>query len=158
MTARVAGPLLGISLNGFFLYLGALRLVGVEPRTAITGVYYGLLGLTIAVVVWDHRARLASRLRAGAATAAVFGAASAALAAWFLASAAFLSDGTSASRLLAAQLVFWTIPTALLALSLSRRQLESALLTIAALGLLFVAIDAAALAADAGALGDRFSP
>jgi O-antigen ligase len=158
LTSGVAGPLLGISLNGFFLYLGALRLVDVAPRTPITGVYYGLLGFAIAVVVWDHRARLVSRVRAGAVTAAVFGAASATLAVWFLASAAFLSDGTSASRLLAAQLVFWTIPTALLALSLSRRQLEGALFTIAALGLLFVAIDAVALVADAGALGDRFSP
>jgi O-antigen ligase len=147
-----------VSLNGFFLYLGALAAVGIEPRTALTGAYFGLLGVTLLVLAWPRRGRIRARVDAGGRTAAVFIVSAGLLAAWFLASAAFLSDGTSVSRLLAAELVFWTIPTALLALSLSPRQLETALVTVVVLGLLFAAVDAGALVADFGALGDRFSP
>ena len=156
---RLAGPALAFSLSGFFVYLGALAAVGVEPRTTLTGAYYGLLGVALVALAWPGRDRVRARIEAGGATARVFLGCAGLLASWFLASAALLSDGTSLSRRLAALLLFWTIPSVLLALSLSRPQLERALWTLAALGLLLVAIDVLALLFDRGGdLGDRFSP
>jgi O-antigen ligase len=159
LRARLAGPALGFSLNGFFVYLGALAAVGIEPRTALTGAYYGLLGVALLALAWPGRRRIAARIDAGGRTAAVFAASAALLAAWFLASAALLSDGTAPSRRFAAQLLFWTVPSVLLALSLNQRQLVGALWTVAGLGLLFVLVDVVALLVPSGEdLGDRFSP
>ena len=156
---RLAGPALAFSLNGFFVYLGVLDLAGVAPRTATTGVYYGGLGAVLTVLVWANRQTLVAHARAGGRVLAVFALAAGALAVWFELNAALVSEG-SLSRRLAAQLLFWTVPTVLLALSLTRRQLEDALWAILALGLTFVAIDAVALAVDphGDPLGDRFSP
>ena len=121
--------------------------------------YYGALGAVLAVLVWANRETLVARLRGGGRALAVFALAAGALAVWFELNAAFLSEG-SLSRRLAAQLLFWTAPTVLLALALTRRQLVDALWTVCALGLAFVAIDLVALAVDPDAdpHGDRFSP
>ena len=156
---RLAGPALGFSLNGFFVYLGVLDVVGVAPRTATPGAYYGLLGAVLATLVWANRDTLAVHVRSGGRLLAVFALAAGALAVWFELNAALLSEG-SLSRRLAAQLLFWTAPTVLLALSLTWRQLEDALWAIVVLGLAFVAIDLVALAIDphGDPLGDRFSP
>jgi O-antigen ligase len=155
---RLAGPLLGFSLNGFFLYLGALDLLGIRPRTAITGVYYALLGAVIAGFVWLNRERLLRRVAGGGLPVWLFVGGGAALAVWFEANAALISHG-SLSRRLAGELLLWTVPTALLVLALSRRQIVAALWTITALGLLLIAIDLVALVTHThGQIGDRFSP
>jgi O-antigen ligase len=155
LAARLAGPALAFSLNGFFLYLGVLDLAGVAPRTATTGAYYALVGGVVAALAWANRATLSERVRTGGRTLAVFAIAALGLGVWFEVNAALLSEGSVARRF-AALLLLWTGPTALLALSLTRRQLEEALWTLCGLGLFFVAIDLVALADDPH--GDRFSP
>lgn len=133
--------------------------VGVEPRTATTGAYYATLGVVLSVLVWANRETLVAHVRAGGRPLAVFALAAGALALWFETNAALLSEG-ALSRRLAAQLLFWTVPTILLAVALTRRQLVDALWTIFALGLAFVAIDLVALVVnpDGDPHGDRFSP
>jgi len=45
MRHRITGWTFAVSLNGFWLYLGALDAVGRSPRTATTGAWYALVGL-----------------------------------------------------------------------------------------------------------------
>jgi len=156
VAARLAGPVLGLALNGFFLYIGLLELLGTSPRPALTGAWYALIGGAMAALAWSQRATLRERIGRGGRPLALFALTGVALAALFLASAAFASEGDLARRL-AFQLVLWTIPAVLLALSLSRQQLDRALAVIVVLGLAFAALELVALAQDSGA-DDRFSP
>lgn len=155
LAGRLAGPLLGFSLNGFFVYLGVLDLLDASPRRGLTGAYYLLLGSVITIVVWTQRAVLVERVRWGGRAALLFMASAASLLAWLGLSALLLSDG-ELSRRLGLQLVLWTVPTFLLALSLDRAQLRAALLTIVVLGLIFAFVDLIALLEVA--ISDRFSP
>ena len=155
LAERLAGPALGFSLNGFYVYLGVLDLAAVAPRTALTGAYYVLLGAVLLAVFWPQRERALARIRAGGRPTRVFVAATGLLAAWFVVNAALLSEG-SLSRRLVAQLLFWTIPTIALALSLSRRQLDRSLWTVTLLGVAVAVLDLLMLAG--GAIQDRFTP
>ena len=151
----LTAALLALSLNGFFVYLGILDIVGVSPRAAITGPYYAALGAAMIVLAWRQRGRLRQRWRDGGRPVRMFVLATAALAVWFQANVLLLSEGTL-SRRLAAQLLLWTLPTALLAFTLSRRQLEDALRGVVALAGAFLAIELLAVVGDVS--GARFSP
>jgi hypothetical protein len=147
---------LALSLNGFFLYLGALDVLGIAPRTAVTAAWYALVGLLCLLGAWMGRERLVARLRRAPRPTAAHVLAGAALAAWFLLNVALLTDGTL-PRKLAALLVLWSLPTALLALSLGRQAVERAAAAIAALGCVFVGVEL--LAILAGRISStRFSP
>ena len=152
---RLAGPLLGFSLNGFFVYLGLLDVLDVSPRRGLTGAYYLLLGSVIAIVVWTRRAVLVERVRSGGRVALLFAVSAASLLVWLGLSALLFSEG-ELSRRLGLQLVLWTVPTLLLALSLDGPQLRAALLTVVVLGLVFAFVDLIALLEVA--ISDRFSP
>jgi len=148
---------LAVSLNGFFLYLGVLDIVGVEPRTSLTVGYYAALGALMLWLAWRARAVLVARLRAPGRTVIVYVAAGVLLATWFLLNVALFSDGTLPKRL-AALLILWTLPSALLFASLARADLERLAGAVTALGLVFVAAEALALARLAGDEVRRFSP
>ena len=155
-TARLLPPwALALSLNGFFLYLAALQLAGRAPRTATTGAWYALVGLLCLVGVWLNRETLIRRLAARSRPATTYFLAGVVLAGWFLLNVVLLSHG-SLSRTLAALLVLWTLPSALLALSLPREAIRPAAAGIGALGVLFALIELGVLAHDPHAA--RFSP
>ncbi|MGD0713782.1 MAG: O-antigen ligase family protein [Gaiellaceae bacterium] len=155
-TARLLPPwTLALSLNGFFLYLAVLRLLGRAPRTATTGAWYALVGLLCLIGVWLNRETLIRRLAVRSRPATTYVLAGVALAGWFLLNVVLLSHG-SLSRTLAALLVLWTLPSAALALSLPREAIRTAAAAIGALGVLFALIELGALAHDPHAT--RFSP
>jgi O-antigen ligase len=148
--------LLAFSLNGFFLYLALLDAVDVDPSTPLTGTYYAALGAGLAAAVWRRRKILVSRLRSRRLPLVVCLTAAAALAGWFLLNTLLLSDGPLARRL-AGLLVLWTIPTALLALTLRARELPVVARALVALGLILIPIEALAVA-RAGDEVFRFTP
>jgi O-antigen ligase len=147
---------LAASLNGFFIYLGALDVVGRAPRTSTTAAWYSLVGLICLVCAWQHRATLAERLSSRQRPIVAFAVASGLLACWFLLNVLLVSHG-SLSRTFAALLVLWTIPTAVLALSLPANQLTRAAHGLAFLGLAFLAIEIAVLL-NSRVASTRFSP
>jgi O-antigen ligase len=147
---------LAVSLNGFFIYLGALDVVGRAPRTATTAAWYALVGLVCLAGAWRHRTTLAERLLSRQRATVAFAVASALLACWFLLNVLLVSHG-SLSRTFAALLVLWTIPTAALALSLPAPQLTRAARALAFLGLAFLAIEIAVLL-NSRVSSTRFSP
>jgi len=154
--SRLLPPVaLAISLNGFFLYLGALDAIDRSPRTLTTGAWYALVGLLCLAGAWLRRDRLLERLRRRPRPTAAFVVASSLLAVWFLLNVLLLSEG-SLARTLAALLILWTLPTTLLALSLAPEDLEPAAVAIAFLAAVFVAIECVALARNHDAT--RFSP
>jgi O-antigen ligase len=148
--------LVAFSLNGFYLYLAALDVLDVEPRTPLTAAYYGALATGLLATAWHRRDAIARHLRAGRRLAVACLASGAALAAWFVLNTALLSDGRLAWRL-AGLLVLWTVPTAILALSLRPSDLTGVALGLIGLGLLFVPIETVA-AARAGDDVFRFTP
>ena len=155
-TARLLPPwMLALSLNGFFVYLAGLQLVGEAPRTATTGAWYGLVGLLCLVGAWLNRSTLTRRLAARSRPATTYLAAGAALAAWFLLNVVLVSHG-SLSRTLAGVFVLLTLPAAVLALSVPREAIRDAAIAIGALGGLFVLIELGAIAHAPHAT--RFSP
>jgi O-antigen ligase len=156
-----AGPvwpmwLLAFSLNGFFLYLAVLDAIDIGPSTPLTAVYYGALGACLLAAAWQRREILASRWRNRGLPIVTALTAAGVLATWFLLNAALLSDGALARRL-AGLLVLWTIPTALLALTLRARELPAVAQALVALGLIIVPIEALA-ALRAGNDVFRFTP
>lgn len=148
--------LVAFSLNGFFLYLAALDAVDVGPTTPITAAYYGLVCTALLATAWIRREAIETRLRAGRRLVAVCVGAAAVLAAWFLVNTALLSDGPLGRRL-AGLLVLWSLPTALVALSLRRDEIPRVAEGLVALALVFVPIEAWA-AVRAGGDVFRFSP
>lgn len=146
-----------LALNGFFLYLVVLDVIGVAPRTALTGAYYAMLGLALLVLAWRQRDVLRRRLAAPATAFRAYAVVAALLACWFLANVAFVSEGTLAKKL-AAVLLTATIPTTLLLATLARPALERVALAMTLLGLVFVAAEAISLARTAGDEVKRFSP
>ena len=131
--------LLAVVLSGFWLYLGTLELVGIEPRTALTGGYYSLLAAGLVLSAWAGRETIQRRLSTTSRLPRAWVVTAVALAAWFLASVALLSSGAVA-RDAAALLVLSSLPSALLVLSLTRQQLRilARALVALALGLLLV--------------------
>lgn len=148
--------LVAFSLNGFYLYLAALDAIDVEPRTWSTAIYYGALSAAMLATAWHRRGVIAGRLRAGRRLAATCLISGAALSAWFVLNTALLSDGRLAWRL-AALLVLWTLPTAMLGLSLRPPDLPGLARGLMALALLIVPIETVA-AAGAGNRVFRFTP
>jgi O-antigen ligase len=151
-----APVVLAVSLNGFFLYLGALDLVNVRPRTPLTLTWYGLMGVAAIAATIPHRRVLRDRLRAHSRVVATALAAGAALAVWFTADALLVERSTLSTHF-AGQLVIWSLPTALLAFSLPTSLGDRAARGIAALGLVFLVIEAEALIRQSGHV-QRFSP
>jgi hypothetical protein len=148
--------LLALVVNGFWIYLGTLELLGIEPRTAITAAYYGTLGLALTASAWAGRETLLRRLRSPSRLPRAWAAVALALAAWFLLNVALLSSGVTA-RDAAALLVLSSLPSALLVLALTRPQLRilAAAWVVFAFGLFFVSF--VSLLADPTESG-RFSP
>lgn len=147
---------LAFSLNGFFLYLAVLDAIDVDPTTPLTGAYYGLLCVVLVATAWCRRGTLVTRLRNGRPTVVTCIVAATTLATWFVLNSALFSDGALARRLVGL-LVLWTIPTALVALALSAQDLDAVARALVALGLIFVPIEAAAVA-RAGSDVFRFTP
>ena len=148
--------LVAFSLNGFFVYLAILDAIDVEPVTPLTGAYYGLVCVGLLATVWHRRGVLVARLRPVAPTVVAFVAAAAVLSLWFVLNTVLLSNGTFAARL-AGLLVLWSIPTALVAATLRRTDLTEVARALAALSMVFVAIELLALV-RAGTDVFRFSP
>ena len=157
IVSEVAPPvLLAVVVSGFWLYLGTLELIGVEPRTVLTAGYYSLLATGLVVFAWAGRETIRRRLSTVSRLPRAWAAAAVALAVWFLANVALFSSGTAA-RDAAALLVLSSLPSALLALSLTRQQLRilaGAWITLA-LGLFLVSfVTLVARPTESG----RFSP
>jgi O-antigen ligase len=133
--------------------LDALDLRPTTPRTAT---YYGLLCAALLATTWHRRRRVLGRLRIGRRAVVIFIGSAALLSGWFLLNTALFSDGELAMRL-AALLVLWTIPTALVALSFRAPDLHAVAKGLVVLSLVFVSIEALAIARS----GDkvfRFTP
>lgn len=156
VAGAVPGLLLALSLNGFFLYLGALDLAGVEPRAALTGPYYLLVGTGLSAVVLRGRRRLVARLHEGGTLVRVWAAAAAALAAWFLVTATLRSDGELA-RDAAILLVLAGIPSALATLTFDRQDIDWLVRGLVATGVAYAIVSTGALVTLDEAAA-RFSP
>ena len=142
----MGGVVLAISLNGFFLYLGALELVSMRPRTALTGAWYAAIGSAAVVAAVPHRHVFLRRLRntTPALRAALVGLC--VLATWFVINALLLGRSTLAYHF-AGLFVLWTLPTAFLAFSLPPRLVFSGFRAIALLAAAFFVIDVVGLSA-----------
>jgi O-antigen ligase len=157
MRHRITGWTFAVSLNGFWLYLGALDAVGRSPRTATTGAWYALVGLAcLACAVWN-RDTLVARLRRMARPMTVFVIAALVLGAWFLLNVVLISHTSSLSRTFAALLVLWSAPTAVLGLSLPRQAIAPAAVGIAVLGIGYALVEWAAFV-NGHSTNERFSP
>jgi O-antigen ligase len=155
--SRLLPPVaLALSLNGFFVYLAVLDAVGRAPRTSTTAAWYALMGFSCLAGAVLCRETLAARLRDRRRLVLVWTVGSALLAAWFLANVALVSEGRL-SRIFAALLILWSLPTAVLALGLSRSDFRPFALAAASLGGLFVAIEVVS-AAHAQITAGRFAP
>jgi O-antigen ligase len=147
---------LALSVNGFFLYLAVLDVLNVTPRTAITATYYAVVGALMVTLAWRSRDVVAARLRSASRVPRAYALVAAALAAWYLANVALLSEGTL-SRKFAALLVLWSLPSALLAASLTRRQVDAFVRGLFALGLVFCVFELVALLRNSPD-ANRYSP
>jgi O-antigen ligase len=157
MRHRLAGWTLAVSLNGFWLYLGLLDLVGRAPRTSTTAVWYALVGLACVIGAWLNRDTLVARLRRMARPTTWFVVAALVLGAWFLLNVVLVSHTSSLSRTFAALLVLWSAPTALLALALPRAAIPSAAAGVALLGCGYALVEWAAFV-HGHSTAERFSP
>lgn len=157
MRDRLTGWTFAVSLNGFWLYLGALDAAGRAPRTSTTAAWYGLIGLACVVGAWLNRETLAARLRHPSRRTTFFVVAAAALGIWFLLNVVLISHTSGLSRTLAALLVLWSMPTALLALSLPRSAIPPAAAGIAILGLGYAVVEWTAFV-HGHSTDERFSP
>ena len=148
--------LVAFSLNGFFVYLGALDLAGVEPRTALTGAYYALLCGALLATTWIRRKHLMRRVLRAPRLAVIFGVAAGILVAWHSLNTLLFSEGELAYRL-AGLLVLWSLPTALAAATFLLEDLRALAQGLATLATVFLIVVVVALArADEATL--RFSP
>ena len=147
---------LAISLNGFFLYLAGLDAIRRAPHSSTTGVWYGLVGSVCLVAAWLNRATLLERLRPRHRLTVAFAFAAAFEACWFVLNVLLVSHGPLA-RTLAGLLILWTVPSAVLALSLSSEQMEQAGARMALLAGVYLAIEVGVLAFRHGSVS-RFSP
>ena len=148
--------LLAVAVSGFWLYLGTLELIGIEPRTVLTAGYYALLASGLLLSAWAGRETIRRRLSTASRLPRAWAAASIALAAWFLANVALLSTGVAA-RDAAALLIVSSLPSALVALSLAREQLPILAYAWVALALGLFLVSFVTLAASPTESG-RFSP
>lgn len=157
MRHRFAGWTFAVSLNGFWLYLGTLDLIGRAPRTATTAGWYGLVGLACLTGAWLNRDTLVARLRRRARPTTWFVVAGLVLAVWFLLNVVLVSHTSTLSRTFAAMLVLWSGPTAILALALPRAAVADAVTGLAALGLAYALVEWGAFV-HGHSTAERFSP
>lgn len=157
MRQKVAGRTLAVSLNGFWLYLGALDVIGRAPRTSTTAAWYAMLGLASLAGAWLNRGTLVARLRRLSRPTTWFVGGSSVLVLWFLANVVLVSHTSSLARTFAALLVLWSAPTAVLALSLPRPALDHAAVGIVVLGLAYAVIEWTAFV-HGHSTEERFSP
>jgi len=115
--------LLAVVVSGFWLYLGTLELLGIEPRTFLTAGYYSLLAAGLMLSAWAGRETIRRRLSTVSRLPRTWVAAAVVLSAWFLVNVALLSSGVAA-RDAAGLLVLSSLPSALVALSLTQSQLR----------------------------------
>lgn len=152
------GLLLAYSLNGFFLYLAALDVAGSEPRTAVTGAYYGFVGVLLVGAAARHRLNIQQIVTGTGRLVHVWLVAAGLLAIWFCVNAAIFREGGSVAQRFVGLLLLATIPAVLAALSLDRRSLDDLRLGLVALGLIFCGATGLALAAGSRVETRRFSP
>jgi hypothetical protein len=148
--------LLALVVSGLWVYLGTLELLEQEPRTILTAGYYAILAAGLLLSAWAGRATIRRRLSTVSRLPVAWAAAGGALAVWFLLNVALLSSGVAA-RDAAALLVLSSLPSALLALSLTSQQLRilAGAWIALALGLFLVSlVTLVARPTDSG----RFSP
>jgi hypothetical protein len=115
--------LLAVVVSGFWLYLGTLELLGIEPRTILTAGYYSLLAAGLMLSAWAGREMIRRRLSTVSRLPRTWVAAAVVLSAWFLVNVALLSSGVAA-RDAAGLFVLSSLPSALVALSLTQSQLR----------------------------------
>lgn len=132
---------IAVSLNGFWIYLAALDLVGAEPRSSVTAVWYALVGASCLGGAWIERETLLARLRQPARPTRWYLAAGAILATWFLLNVLVVSGVNSVTRIFAALLVLWTLPAAILAFSLSPASIKRSIVAFAVLGSAYAVIE-----------------
>jgi hypothetical protein len=156
IVVRRPATLLAISLNGFWLYLGALDLLDVSPRRSLTAAAYAVEGIALVAFIGARRTVLRRRLARAARAARVWLGAAVLLTAWFLANGVLLSHGPLAHRLLGV-FVSTTVPTAVAFGAATRRDLDDARGGLVTLGLLFVLVEVIALRHGLGS-NARFSP
>ncbi len=118
---ELVGPaLLAVALCGFWLYLGALAVIGVAPRTAITGGYYAVLGALMWAWVVLRRRRLMQNLL-GSRWPRIATASAVILFMWF--EVAALTSATTLSHRFAALVLLSSVPAAFVAASLDEEEL-----------------------------------
>ncbi|MFL5955208.1 MAG: O-antigen ligase family protein [Gaiellaceae bacterium] len=153
---RFPGAVVALSWTGFWLYLGALDLLGVHTRTVYTVGAYGAVAIGLGLFVWSRRDVLRRRAASAPRGTRIWAAVAALLAAAFVIGAAVVGDGPLAHRLLGVFLIS-TIPAAIAAASMTRRDLEEARAALVVIGLGFVAVNLIAARHGAPPVG-RFSP
>jgi O-antigen ligase len=151
-----AGLWLALVLSGFFLYLGAIDLLGIEPSARTTGPYYLLLAAGLLATAWSRRDVLRSRLRQSSRTQRTWLVAAALLAGWFLVTATLRSDSVTA-RDASFLLVAFCLPSALAALSFRGEDVRWLARGLVALGLVFALVSVGALIRLAEGVA-RFTP
>lgn len=155
---RVAlpGVIVAVSWSGFWLYLGALDLLGIQTRTVYSVLIYGTIALALAAVISMRRDLLIQRLQRSSPIARVWLASASLLALMFAYGALVTGHGPLAHRLLGVFVVS-TIPTTIAVAALSWRDLAHVRAALVILGLLFVVINLFASRHGAPLVG-RFSP
>jgi O-antigen ligase len=133
--------MLAVSLNGFWVYLGVLAVLGIEPFTELTGAYYLALALALLGSVWPHRRLVRERLLERSRLCKAWAIAAAILAGWLFATAVFRSHGPVA-RDAALLLVLASLPSALAVIGLERTSFDRLALAVTALGLALAAVEA----------------
>lgn len=155
---RVAlpGVVVAISWSGFWLYLGALDLLGIQTRTAYTVIAYGVVALALTAIIWLRRDLLKERLLGSSTITRVWIGSASLLALLFAFGALVTGHGSLAHRLLGVFVVS-TIPTTIAVAALSWRDLAQVRAALVGLGLFFVVINLFASRHGAPLVG-RFSP
>jgi hypothetical protein len=156
LLVRSPGAVIAVSWSGFWLYLAALDVLDIAPRSAFTALAYAAIALGLGVFTWSRRATLIERLRHLGRWARWWLGVTGALAAWFVLIGITISDGPLAHRLLGL-FVISTIPTMVAAVAATPRDLEDARSGLVVLGLTFLIVDAV-VALHSGDDAVRFSP
>ncbi len=149
---ELVGPaFLAVALCGFWLDLGALAVIGVAPRTAITGGYYAVLGALMWAWVVLRRRRLMQNLL-GSRWPRIATASAVILFMWFEVAAL-----TSATTLSHHSLRRPSPPPRCVRCGLARRRgALCAVRLVVALGGVFALVEVASI--GRGSVGGRFSP
>jgi hypothetical protein len=150
------GAIIAVSWSGFWLYLGALDLLGVRTRTAYSVVAYALIAAGLTALIWARRSLLVERIRRSSPVGLVWLVTGSLLALTFAYGALITGHGPLAHRLLGV-FVISTIPATVAVAALSRRDLAQVRTALVGIALVFTLINL--IASRHGAPpGERFSP